>query len=75
MNDEALGIWTVYDHPRDFPDCFVARRSLSSAGGIFMTDEVVTAATLEELRALLPPGLYRIDRDPLDDPVIVEVWL
>lgn len=23
-----LGIWTVYDHPRKYPDCFVARNQL-----------------------------------------------
>jgi hypothetical protein len=72
---EALSMWTVYDHPSDYPDCFVARLSLISRAGIVTTRETITAATLEELRGKLPPGLYRLNRDPLDDPVIVEIWL
>jgi hypothetical protein len=73
--NEALQLWTIYDHPSDFPDCFVARLSLVSRGGIITTRETLTAPTLEALRSQLPPGLYRLNRDPYDDPVIVEVWL
>jgi len=31
MTDErdALPMWTTYDHPPDFPDCFVARKRLT----------------------------------------------
>jgi hypothetical protein len=73
--DDALALWTVYDHPSDFPDRFVARLSLISRTGTVVTNETVSAATLEELRDRLPPGLHRLDRDPSDDPVIVETWL
>jgi hypothetical protein len=72
---EALPIWTVYDHPTDFPDCFIARLSLVSRWGNVTTQTILTAATLEDLRSQLPRGLYRLDRDPADDPVIVEVWM
>jgi hypothetical protein len=73
--DDALALWTVYDHPSDFPDRFVARLSLISRTGTVVTNETVSAATLAELRDRLPPGLHRLDRDPSDDPVIVETWL
>jgi hypothetical protein len=73
--NEALQLWTIYDHPSDFPDCFIARMSLISRAGMVMTRETITGATLEELRSRLPRGLIRFNRDPTDDPVIVEVWL
>jgi hypothetical protein len=72
---DALPIWTVYDHPSDFPDCFIARMSLVSRAGMVMTKETVTGVTLGELRSRLPRGLVRFDRDPADDSVIVEVWV
>lgn len=72
---EPLRLWTIYDHPSDFPDRFIARLSLVSRAGIVATRQTISATSLEELRSKLPPGLYRINRDPGDDPVIVEVWL
>lgn len=65
-----LELWTIYDHPLDFPDQFVARCFL----GDQPTDRYLTADTLEELRRLLPPGLICFTRDPYDDPAIVETW-
>ena len=67
--------WVVYDHPRDYPDVFVMRRWKILDGVVLATDEVKTAATLKEIRALVPPGLYRLSRFEDDDPCIVEVWL
>jgi len=72
----VLSVWTIYDHPRDYPNHFVARRSEVLLGGaIGTTDEMFTASTLAAVRALLPPGLYRLPRYPADDPVIVEIWI
>src|SRR5215831_9442640 len=39
------------------------------------TGDMFTAATLAELRVLLPPGLTRVPRMQGDEPQIVEVWL
>lgn len=69
-----LEIWTVYAHPRDYPDKFVARKCLV-ATTVQLTHDMFVADTLAEIRSLLPPGLMRLDRFPEDDPVIVEVWL
>jgi len=72
----VLSVWTIYDHPRDYPRHFVARRSeVLMGGGIGTTNDMHTAPTLAEVRALLPPGLYRLPRQLADDPVIVEVWV
>lgn len=68
----TLSLWTVYDHPRDFPQSFVARR--------FELDQVTTdfiiAPDLQTLRDLLMnKGLSCIPRDPKDEAHIVETWL
>lgn len=75
----TLKLWTVTHRPSDLPGVEYAARAwiiptaIGEPGGA--TDELVTAPTLAELRALLPAGLTRIPRHELDDPVIVEVWL
>jgi len=64
-------MWTVFENPTDYPGHFVARRF----NGDWPSQTVVTAKSLAEIRALLPPDLYRIPRQEADDPCIVEVWL
>jgi hypothetical protein len=75
VTEQHLEIWTVYDHPSDYQDKFVARKSLVTAQGSIMTHEMFVADSLVEIRMLLPPGLARIPRYENDDPVIVECWL
>jgi hypothetical protein len=71
-----MEMWTIYDHPRDYPHCFVARRFLVYAGASKPTDEIVTAPDLEMVRRWCRfRGLACIPRDPNDDPKIVETWL
>jgi hypothetical protein len=67
----GLFIWTIYDHPSDFPDKFVARCFHYDKP----TEAFLLADTLDEIRRLIPQGLYRLDRQPNDDPVIVETWI
>ena len=67
-----LKIWTIYDHPTDYPDNFVAR--------LFLLDKpttyLVIASTLDDLRgAMREAGLIQLDRSPGDDPKIVETWM
>jgi hypothetical protein len=64
-------LWTIYDRPSDYPESFVARKFIVSP-----TDEVIVRDTLAEVReAIGSRALVRIERSPLDDPKIVEVWL
>lgn len=67
--------WCIYDHPRDFPNKYVMRRWDIRAGQMAATDDMALADTLEEIRAKVPAGLYRLERFRDDDPCIVEVWL
>lgn len=71
---EHLEMWTVYKHPKDYPDKYVARKA-RIAKNIEHTNDMFVADDLQEIRALLPSGLHCIPRYPHDDPVIVEVWL
>jgi len=67
-------MWTVYAHPRDFPSGYIARRAEIFPNRVVPTSDVRTGPTLESVRDQLPPGLFRQERRPDDDPVIVEVW-
>lgn len=67
--------WTVYDHPSDYPNSFVARRWVTVRDQVAATNEMFTAETVEELGALLPRGLVCFPRAPSDDPAIVECRL
>jgi hypothetical protein len=73
MND--LIMWTVYEKPRDYPNDFVARAFAIRRGGMVPLERIIVAPTLNALRARMPFGLYRLPREPADDPIIVETWL
>jgi len=71
----SLRVWTIYDHPLDYPSYFVVRGFTVTAGAPVPDGEVQLANTLLEARMLIPPGLHPIDRSPDDDRFIVESWL
>jgi hypothetical protein len=66
--------YSIYDHPDDYPDGFVVREWLVTAGDV-QAGTASTAASLEEARKLIPAGAERTDRAPSDDPKIVETWI
>lgn len=72
-----LHLWTVYDHPRDMPDSFVARRYSIEADGLPRADQLaLSAPDLATIRTTLAAaGLACLPRAPDDDPVILETWL
>jgi hypothetical protein len=75
-DDDALSMWTIYDHPKDFPNHYVARLYQVDKQGPRASATVVAAETLEALRRPLRNiGLTRLPRDPSDDPVIIETWV
>lgn len=77
MSDgSVLSMWVVYDHPKDYPEGFIARRHEVVAGGSRPTDDTIKNADLALIqRELKMSGLYRLDRALNDDPCILEVWL
>lgn len=68
-----IRIWTVYDHPTDYPDKYVARLF----EGDQATASIIIADSLETLRMILcfEMGLARLARFAGDDAKIVETWL
>lgn len=71
----GLTIWVVYDHPKDFPDHYVARRFINEQAQNGEGDVIVKDDLIEIRNAMYARGLFRLGRDPSDDPVIVEMWL
>lgn len=72
--EDDLTIWTIYDRPADFPEGFVVRPWTVTRGGVVPGGAYV-APSLEDARAAVPAGLFRMDRAPDDDARIVETWL
>lgn len=82
MSDAVLTIWVIYygasNHP---PGKWVTRAQDATRPGVLVPDGVrphevfFECNSLLEARAKVPPGLYRMDRHPSDDPTIVESWL
>jgi len=69
---QGLPIWVIYDHPRDYPDHFVARLHV----GETPTEELMLSNNIEALRIQLErEGLVRLGRHMDDDAKIVETWL
>lgn len=68
-----LLVWTVTYNASDTPGVYTVRpHSTKSKGPLAYS---LSSPDLMRLRAMLPPGLYRMDRDPDDFSVIVETWI
>lgn len=71
-----MWIYTVYDHPTDYPDEFVIRRFKIEDRSVAVESNLFARGrTLEEVRAQLPSNLVNLRRTAGDDEKIVEVWL
>jgi hypothetical protein len=79
MSDRTeIEMFTVYRHPRDYPDKYVVRRwrigrnpgePEADADWFFLGD------TLDEVRAHIPGDCVMMTRHPRDEPQIVETWI
>ncbi len=70
-------IYTVYDHPSDYPDHFVVRKWLIKDGGITEAGDIVKKSkNYSAIRNhMLDRGLHRLMRNEGDDPCIMECWI
>jgi len=75
MSAEDLSIWVVYERPRDYPTSYVVRRHAISQGGSYGMGDLSVHATLDEARAAIPSWTVRLERDPNDEPQILESWI
>lgn len=72
---KVLDVWTIYDHPTDFPGYFVARLHLVADSTAVCTACHLKHVSLDSLRSMLPPGLVCIKRSDSDPLTIVESWV
>ena len=71
-------IVTVYEHPKDIPDSYVARAHILAHGvqAPYASPAIYIARdTLDAVRAAIPTDMLRICRQPTDDPTIVESYM
>lgn len=68
---QVLSMWTVYDRPEGTVAC----RWEVVAGVTTLTEDQMEG-TISSLRTILGArGLYRLDRQPDDDPSVLETWI
>jgi len=74
---DALILYTIYDHPKDFPHHYVVRPHAVTPGDVMPHGFSCLYNTLEEARAdCIDNGADTcLMREPDDDPVIIETWL
>jgi hypothetical protein len=70
-----VDIWTVYDHPNDFPNSYVARRYEVGSGGFRATKDIVQGELQIVREGFRTCGLTRLRRAHSDDEKIVESWV
>lgn len=71
----VLAIWTVYDHPKDFPHSYVARRCEVNSGGLQQTGDVMLGELSMIRASFAHAGLTCLARNQDDEAHIVESWL
>jgi hypothetical protein len=73
-----MEMFVVYERPRDYPDKFVVRRWwIGKTPGEPEADKdwFYLGETLDDVRAHVPGWCVRLERDPNDEPHIVECWI
>ncbi|SHH59345.1 hypothetical protein [Ferrimonas marina] len=81
--EKTLPIWTLYQSPKDYPGQYVARRfEVTPVGGPRLTDEVYANKDVAAVRDWVQQEGRRfgvvpvkLERDPSDDPVVLESWI
>lgn len=73
----SLSIFTIYDHPSDYPDSFVVREFLITKDNVTIIDSLyMKASTLKEIHDEFDKTMYVfIGRSDNDDEKIIGVYL
>lgn len=77
IKPRAFNMYTVYDHPSDYPNDYVCRRLVISPGEVKADCTfLMVTKDLELIRGqMLHMGLTLVPRDPSDDPVVIESYI
>lgn len=72
----SMEMWVLYDHPKDFPKHFVARKWSVMGGELQPTNQVIASEDADQIRKVLRDnGLARVEESGQKDPKIMETWL
>ncbi len=72
----SLLFYVLYWNPSDHPERFVVRRQTAGRDGIRIEAKpLIVTEDLAAARAAIPPGLFRLDRDPSEELQILETWV
>lgn len=69
--------YTLFDHPDDYPECYVLRTHAVLSGWPDPIPEGVQlfADVADAREWCVKRGLARMERHPTDPPGVIEVWL
>ena len=71
----SLTTFTIHHRPKDDPNRFVLHQWMADRDGV-VAGEVLLMPSLEEARAIPRSRcLVRFDREPGDEPSVIEKWL
>ena len=70
-----MSIFVIYKNPSDYPNEFVVRVWVVAGIVVPLQRPLVVVDTIEQARAAMPDGLFKMDRQDDDDPCIVEAWM
>jgi hypothetical protein len=74
-NSPSLEMWVIYYDPKDYPGKWVVRLWQIGVEGVTALPEPFVCDSLAEAREAVPPGCSWLDRAPIDEPQIKEIWL
>lgn len=77
MAEELVRHYVIYHNALDYPGKYVLRgHTVTAQGPIPDPEPIAVADTLDGARLGLPiEADYRLERDPQDEPQIVELWI
>lgn len=78
MTEPLLRMWTVYEHPADYPEGYVAREWVVTDEGDRATATAFYSETLDEIQGFFIehyPQLVFMPRFENDEPHILGTWL
>ena len=70
-----LPMWVIYYNPEDYPGKYVVRRWVIGPGKMTADPVPFVCDSLAEARAAVPLGAFWLDRAPVDEPQIKEIWV
>jgi hypothetical protein len=73
-----LVMWKVYEHPKDYPGEYVARKFVITGDFYGPSNESISSRSLRDVQNLLRNlyrGLIQLQLSPDDEPHVVEIWL